>query len=211
MHFVLLDFETGAWTVCTAQQERRTLIVISARLFVLIKIIIKIFLIKHWLVVLKVNCLNVTKSLRIEFYHLLSFFFFFWTLKRAFIQLKLLVIINHQSSMVLSKSFIIMNKPIIYIIIILVLLHNLISLAVSYPFPRCISVCHRSEDDRMCKRCRFREPMRFGKRSQDNNNKNLFREPMRFGKRKLINYNSFDDDNNYLLFLPVDNIQLDNN
>ena len=62
----------------------------------------------------------------------------------------------------------------------------------------------------MCKRCRFREPMRFGKRSQDNN-RNLFREPMRFGKRNLINYNSLDNDNNYLLFLPVDNNQLDNN
>lgn len=45
--------------------------------------------------------------------------------------------------------------------------------------PRCVALCHRSEADSLCKRCRFREPMRFGKRSD----KQAFREPMRFGKR----------------------------
>lgn len=44
---------------------------------------------------------------------------------------------------------------------------------------RCVALCHRSEADSLCKRCRFREPMRFGKRS----NKQTFREPLRFGKR----------------------------
>jgi len=46
--------------------------------------------------------------------------------------------------------------------------------------PRCVALCHRSEADSLCKRCRFREPMRFGKRSDK---QSVFREPMRFGKR----------------------------
>ena len=44
---------------------------------------------------------------------------------------------------------------------------------------RCGALCRRSEADSLCRRCRFREPMRFGKRSD----KQAFRVPMRFGKR----------------------------
>ena len=54
--------------------------------------------------------------------------------------------------------------------------------------PRCVALCHRSEMDSLCKRCRFREPMRFGKRSDEQ----AFRVPMRFGKR----LENFDDFNN---------------
>ena len=44
---------------------------------------------------------------------------------------------------------------------------------------RCITTCHRSEEDSLCTKCKFREPMRFGKRS----NKQTYKEPLRFGKR----------------------------
>ncbi|RWS08054.1 hypothetical protein B4U79_03227, partial [Dinothrombium tinctorium] len=32
---------------------------------------------------------------------------------------------------------------------------------------RCYASCRRSEDDIGCRRCRFREPLRFGKRDFD--------------------------------------------
>ncbi|RWS31596.1 hypothetical protein B4U80_01653 [Leptotrombidium deliense] len=35
---------------------------------------------------------------------------------------------------------------------------------------RCFSPCRRSEDDFGCRRCRFREPLRFGKRSEIESN-----------------------------------------
>lgn len=40
---------------------------------------------------------------------------------------------------------------------------------------RCMSICRRNEQS-LCQRCLFREPMRFGKRAA------TFREPMRFGR-----------------------------
>ncbi|KAI2807651.1 hypothetical protein RDWZM_005145 [Blomia tropicalis] len=43
---------------------------------------------------------------------------------------------------------------------------------------RCLNICRRDEES-LCRRCLFREPMRFGKRT----NTLAFREPMRFGKR----------------------------
>ncbi len=63
--------------------------------------------------------------------------------------------------------------------------------------PRCVALCHRSEEDSLCKRCRFREPMRFGKRSD----KNAFREPMRFGKRLEVDYGI--DDNVSVNMSPI--------
>ncbi|OTF73996.1 hypothetical protein BLA29_013450, partial [Euroglyphus maynei] len=50
---------------------------------------------------------------------------------------------------------------------------------------RCLSICRRNEEN-LCKRCLFREPMRFGKRNSMRSSSSalLFREPMRFGKKR---------------------------
>lgn len=69
--------------------------------------------------------------------------------------------------------------------------------------PRCVALCHRSEEGSLCKRCRFREPMRFGKRAE----KSVFREPMRFGKRLeddgITQQSYVDEGNDVTRIVPI--------
>ncbi len=83
------------------------------------------------------------------------------------------------------------------LIMIFIVLALTCSVEEVFSSPRCVALCHRSEEDSLCKRCRFREPMRFGKRSD----KNAFREPMRFGKRLEVDYGI--DDNVSVNMSPI--------